>query len=171
MNISQVLLTVTPGPTQPADLESFLQPIAEELNSLAQGFPGVAVAGSATIEPLKAYVLQFTTDMPAGDKLMNPTGRNGRCPNRFRDFSGVLWGTHYYFPPVHPSTGATLFSINASGVQRRPNTSFVDHAAVLEKAIDDGRSAQYISPLATESGCDSCVSVWACNELCRATNS
>lgn len=99
--MSQVLLTVTPGPKQPADLGSFLRPIAEEQRSPVQGFPGVTVAGSATIETVKAYVLQFTTDMPAGDKLMNRTGHNRRCKTWFRDFSGVLWGTHYYFPPVH----------------------------------------------------------------------
>lgn len=38
-NSSQDLLTRTPGPTQPIDLESFLRPIARELNSSHRVFP------------------------------------------------------------------------------------------------------------------------------------
>lgn len=41
--VSQMLLTFTPGPKQPVDLDSFLRPIADELNVLAVGIDGVDV--------------------------------------------------------------------------------------------------------------------------------
>jgi len=38
---------------------------------------------------LRAFVLQFTTDMPGGDKLLNAKGCGSIHPGRFRDFMGV----------------------------------------------------------------------------------
>lgn len=151
-NISQVLLTITPGPKQPVDLESFMRPIADELSSLSRGISGVRVAGSTELQTLTGFALQFTTDMPAGTKVSNTSGHNGRCPNRFRAFNGVLWGSHYYFPPVHPSSGVTLFSIAASGAARRPQTWLQDQAAVVEQAQRDKRSAQHIAEIAKQTG-------------------
>ena len=52
-------------------LESFLHPIAAELNGLAAGVSGVTVAGNEEPELVRAFVIQLTTDMPAGDKLLN----------------------------------------------------------------------------------------------------
>lgn len=87
--VSQVLLTITPGPKQPVDLDSFLRPIAGELDDLAAGIDGVSVAGSDSLPTLSAFTILCTTDMPGGDKLANATGHNGRCTNRFRSFHGV----------------------------------------------------------------------------------
>jgi len=42
--VSQLILGITPGPGQPADVESFFHPIAEELNTLATRVSGVTVA-------------------------------------------------------------------------------------------------------------------------------
>jgi len=61
-NKYQLLLAVTPGPRQPVDLESFLHPIAGELNELAKKIPGLLVDNSATPQVLRAGVLNFTTD-------------------------------------------------------------------------------------------------------------
>jgi len=52
-------------------LESFLHPIAEELNVLAAGMSRVTVPGFSEPQVVQAFVPQFTTDMPAGDKLLN----------------------------------------------------------------------------------------------------
>jgi len=76
----QLVLGSTPGPGQPADLESFLHPIAEELSNLAGGVSGVTVAAFSEPEVVRAFVIQFTTDMPAGDKLINAIGANGEYP-------------------------------------------------------------------------------------------
>ena len=58
------------------DLESFFYPIAEELNELAKGVPGLMVAGSTTPQVLTAAVLTFTTGQPSGDKLAQFKGIN-----------------------------------------------------------------------------------------------
>jgi len=50
---------------------------------------GVAVAGYDEHQLVRAFVFQFTTDMPGGDKLLNAIGGNGENPGRFRLFSGV----------------------------------------------------------------------------------
>jgi len=51
---------------------------------MAKGIDGIKVAGRDGTSTLHAYVLQFTTDMPGGDKLLNAKGHNGQCPGRFR---------------------------------------------------------------------------------------
>lgn len=60
------------------------------------------VAGSTQTRKLRAFQLQWTTDMPGGDKLGCATGHNGFKPNRFRDFHGVFHKTHMHFPPRDP---------------------------------------------------------------------
>jgi len=67
--VSQVFLGITRGPGQQADLESLLHPIAEELNALATGLSGVSVAGFAEPPMAQAFVIHFTTYVPAGDEL------------------------------------------------------------------------------------------------------
>ena len=97
--MSQLILGITPGRSQPADLESFLHPIAEELDVLAAGESGVNVTGFPESQVVRAFVVQFTTDMPAGDKLLNAIGGNGEYPGRFRLFCGVWLNRRYYYPP------------------------------------------------------------------------
>jgi len=95
--VSQLILGITPGPGQPADLEYFLHPIAEELNALAAGVSGVSVTGFAEPQVVHAFVMQFTTDMPAGNKLLNAIGGNGEYPGRFRIISGVRNKSRCYY--------------------------------------------------------------------------
>jgi len=97
--VSKLIVGTTPGPGQPADLESFLSPIAEELNALAAGVSGVSVTGFAEPQVVHALVIQFTADMLAGYKLVNATGGNGEYPGRFQIFSGVRNKSRYYYPP------------------------------------------------------------------------
>lgn len=157
--VAQLLLCVTPGPRQPHDLESFMHAIAEELNILAAGVGGVAVAGAPTAQVLHAYVLQFTTDMPAGDKLLNMTGHNGARPNRDRDFTGVRHGSHYYFPPVDPRTKLRLFSIRGPPTAPRSATTLAAGAAAVHSTRASGRSRASIQALTMRLGVKS-HSLW-----------
>ena len=59
----------------------------------------MTVAGFSELQVVQAFVLQFTTDMPAGDKLLNAIGANGEHPVRFRDFAGVWHKRRYSYPP------------------------------------------------------------------------
>ena len=86
--MSQLILGITPGPGQHAELDSSLHPVAEELNNLVAGVSGVTVAGFSEPQILRVLVVQFTGDMPAGDKLLNAIGGNGEYPGGFRIFAG-----------------------------------------------------------------------------------
>jgi len=67
-------------------VDSFLHPISKELNELAAGVFGVTVAGFPDPQVVHAFVVQFTTDMPAGDKLLKALSSNGECGRRFPRF-------------------------------------------------------------------------------------
>ena len=66
------------------------------------GVAGVTVAGYTKPPVVRALVIQFTTDMPAGDKLLNAIGGNGESPGRCRLFSGVHLKRQYSYPPYAP---------------------------------------------------------------------
>ena len=113
---SNKIIDITPGPGQPVYLESFLHPIAKELNVLVAGVSGVTVAGFSEPQVVQAFVLQFNTDMPSGDKLLNAIGWNGEHPSRFRDFAGFWHKRRYYYPPYArdgppPSKHTRCFSV------------------------------------------------------------
>ena len=152
-NIAQFILAVTPGPRQPADLESFLHPIAEELDQLAQGISGVKVAGRETTSVLRAFVLQFTTDMPGGDKLLNAKGCGSIHPGRFRVFMGVRLKNRYCYPPVHPANKKRrLFSVQGPSSQERSATSLAAAAEEVEAARRAGNTKKAVNDLAVRSG-------------------
>ena len=94
---SQLLVTVTPGPKEPKDLESFLHPVMEELNLLARGVPGFKVAGLDGPQQVRVLLLQLTSDMAGGNKMTGMKGSNGRQPGRFQNFHGVwVEGSNHY---------------------------------------------------------------------------
>jgi len=133
-NVSQLILCVTPGPKQPADLESFLHPVVEELNQLGQEIPGVKIAGMEGEHTIRAAFLQVTGDMPAVDKIINAKGHNGRSPDRNRKFQGIQFvNNKYYFPPRHPTSQATLFNIRGNQARRTP-TSLATDVRTVEQA-------------------------------------
>jgi len=67
----------TPGPREPVNLDSFLELLMEELNTLAAGVVGVNVHGMEDTLTLRAFCLQVTTDMQAGHKITHMTGQGG----------------------------------------------------------------------------------------------
>jgi len=150
--VSQRVLCVTPGPNAPADLESFLHPIAAQLDVLAAGIGGVTVACSDWTQVLRAYVLQYTSDMPGGDKMLNAKGHNARRPNRCRPFKGVHDGKVYRYPPVNPFTKKRLFSIHGAVLMRRTAASAWDDAVPIEAARQELKSQEVVNAIAVHSG-------------------
>jgi len=154
--VSQFVLGSTPGPGQPADLESFLHPIAEELNALAAGVAGITVAGCAGPQVVRAFVIQFTTDMPAGDKLINAIGGNGENPGRFRLFSGVWHKTRYYYPPYDPCdpppSKCRRFDAMGNSTPRRTAASIAVGVVKVEDARRDGKSKAAVRTIARQEG-------------------
>jgi len=84
--VLHVILGITAGQGKPVGVDSFLHPISKELNELAAGVLGVTVAGFPDPQVVHAFVMQFTTDMPAGDKLLKALSSNGECGRRFPRF-------------------------------------------------------------------------------------
>ena len=154
--VSQLILGVTPGPGQPADLDSFLHLIAEELNALAAGVSGVDVAGYTEPQTVHAFVIQFTTDMPGGDKLLNAIGGNGEHPGRFRLFRGVWYKRRYYYHPYAPDdpppSKRPRFDVSGNSTPRRTVASISASVARVEAACQEGRSKIVVSNLAQKEG-------------------
>lgn len=97
-------LGVIPGPKKPADMDSFLIPLAEELFQLAAGVRAYdTLSGSTFI--LRAFLLIIFGDFPAVSMLMKMKGVNGISPCRSCKIKaepipsdGNRTGT-YYVPP------------------------------------------------------------------------
>jgi len=122
-----LLLAVPPGPRQPVDLESFLHPIAEALNRLAKGVPGLIVANSATPQVLRAGVLNFTTDQPGGDMLMNAKGVNSYVYNRLRIFEASTTpqaAMSNIYPEILPRVGRTRSFLRCTTAQYRAGLQY-----------------------------------------------
>lgn len=120
--------------------------------TLACGFCGVPVAGLTIAQTLCAYVLQFSTDMHRGDKVLSVTGPDGAYFNSYRDFSRVLYHRRYYFLPENPLTGARLYFINRYGTSRRSAASIAASVAAVEAARKAGESEITIKRLASQTG-------------------
>jgi len=73
-NSTQIIQAVTPGPRKPVGLEYCLHPNSAEFDLLEKANIGVKVMGSDGTSVLRAFVLQFTFDIPGGDKLLNAKG-------------------------------------------------------------------------------------------------
>jgi len=147
-NKHQLFLAITPSPRQSVDLESFLHPIAEELNDLAKRVPGIIVAYLATPQVLRAGVLNFTADKQGGDKLYHAKGVNSYVYDRGRQFEGVYVArsSHVYYPPRDSNLGRAnkkFFAEYNCTAPRRTAEAIAEDAADVENARADGRTAHY----------------------------
>jgi len=154
--VSHLILAITPGPGQPADLESFLHPIAEELNALAAGVSGISVTGFAEPQVVHELVVQFTTDIPAGDKLLDAIGGSGEYPGRFLMFSGLRNKSRYYYTPHAPGdpplSKRRRFLITGDTTPRRTAASVSASATKVETARQEGHSKAAVRKLAQKEG-------------------
>jgi len=110
------------------------------------------VAFSDRTHVLLAYVLQFTSDMPRGDKVLNAKGHNARFPNRYHPFEGVHDGNVYQYPPVDPTTKKRLFSVEGAALERRTATSIWADAVRVETARQVGKSQVAVNAIDVKKG-------------------
>jgi len=150
----QLLLVVTPGPKQLVDFDSFVHPIAEELNELAKGIPGLIVPISPNPVLLRGGILNFRTDRPGGDKISGFKGVNSYIYIRLRTFKGIYLpaNCHVYYPPMDPTSGNPLFQVYSCTAPRRTAETIAASAAEVEDARAEGRSAAFHTRLEQESG-------------------
>ena len=101
-------LGVIPGPKKPADVDSFLIPLAEELFQLAAGVKAYDVLSSSHFN-LRAFLLVVFGDFPAVSMLMKMKGVNSISPCRSCKVNAVsIPGEKkrtYYVPPSIDLTG------------------------------------------------------------------
>jgi hypothetical protein len=130
-------LGVVPGPTKPADLDSFLYPMVEEFKCLQRGVRTPCGLGNSIL--LRAYIVTVTADMPARDSLMGLAGYNSRhfcnyCTARgctaSSEASAGGGGKHMYCPLVPPQD-----------VPQAPDWLSYDPAALSMRNEADDRSA------------------------------
>lgn len=153
---SQVIVGITSNPAQPADMESFLHPIANELNALAAGVSGLEVAGYPDPQVMFAFVVQFTTDMPAGDKLLNAVGTNGERPGKLRDFAGFRAHHRFWYPPYQPlydpsnppPSKRRRLDVQGDATPRRTAASMAGSVSRVENARRAGQSQSAVRALA-----------------------
>jgi hypothetical protein len=74
-----ICVRVTPGPKWPADLNSFLQPLIEELLELTHGVSAVDTHKSKLFA-LQAYLIDVFGDIPVMTKLLEFISHNGCFP-------------------------------------------------------------------------------------------
>jgi len=154
----QLLVTVTPGPKDPKDLESFLHSVMEELNLLARGVPGFKVAGVHGPQEVRVILLQLTSDMPGGNQMTGMKGSNGRQPSRFQELHGV-WvegSNHYHLPDKDPSdkpaSRAKFFDIKDHNKNRRTASSRTEAVHIIEAARLQNRSKTFVERLMRDRG-------------------
>lgn len=121
-------LGVIPGPNKPADMDSFLIPLVEELFQLAAGVKAYDVlSGSPFL--LRAFLLIVFGDFPAVSMLMKMKGVNAIVPCRSCKIKAVPIPTDrgrtgtYYVPP----------SVDLAGLGRSHN-EIMAQADLVDKA-------------------------------------
>jgi len=127
-------LGVIPGPNKPADIDSFLIPLAEELFQLAAGVETYDVLSNSRFK-LRAFLLLVFGDFPAVSMLMKMKGVNGISPCRSCKIKAVPVPTDngrtgtYYVPPFVDLTG-----LGRSHEEMMAQADLVDKASTKAEA-------------------------------------
>jgi len=105
---------VIPGPRTPKNMSSYLIPLVDELQTLAQG---VAAYDSVKRESfaLRAYLIVVFGDMPAMAKLMNMKGSDGKSPCRACNIKGYRDhrpGVTTHYTPLHRTDRVSYDPLN-----------------------------------------------------------
>ncbi|KAB5587954.1 hypothetical protein CTheo_8605 [Ceratobasidium theobromae] len=101
-----ICVGVVPGPHSPRDLNSFLQPLVEELVELAKGVKAVDILCEAVFS-LCAHLIDTFGDIPALTKILEFLGHNAHFPCCFCEIMAIpghsaKGGSHLYCPPYQP---------------------------------------------------------------------
>ena len=125
-------LGVIPGPNKPADMDSFLVPLAEELFQLAGGVKAYDSISRSHFN-LRAFLLMVFGDFPAVSMLMKMKGVNGISPCRSCKIHAVPIPREknrtYYVPPSTNLTG-----LSQSHAELMAQAELVDKASTKAEA-------------------------------------
>jgi len=119
-------LGLTPGPKQPQDLDSFLQPLYKELKHLEEGRVKAYDVLNNEEFTLKAYVFLITGDTPGVSKLMKLSGHNAKRPCRACKIQGT--------PHI---TRVTIKRGNRSGTERNMTQYYYPFSVEVDDDWED----------------------------------
>ncbi|QRV81791.1 Transposase family Tnp2 protein [Ceratobasidium sp. AG-Ba] len=130
-------LGVIPGPNEPTELDTFFEPLVDELEQLARGVPAF---DGAQMRPfcLRAHLLACFGDMPAVAKMMCMKGVNGKHPCRACKIVGIraAGSNTNYVPLSRPyaahDEGPRLY--DPLNLPRRTHIEFLRSALRVEKS-------------------------------------
>ncbi|CAE6442787.1 unnamed protein product [Rhizoctonia solani] len=145
---NMICVGVIPGPQCPADINSFLQPLIDELRELAHGVAAVD-ANQHKLFALRAHLLTIFGDIPALTKILEFIGHNGCLPCRFCLMPTVPGptsggGSHRYCP-LHQPNG---FQMDPLNLPLREHDDCIQTGLKVLKAKHEAERKR----LATESG-------------------
>ncbi|KAF8685506.1 Transposase family tnp2 [Rhizoctonia solani] len=145
---NMICVGVIPGPKCPSNINSFLQPLIDELRDLARGVAAVDV-NQHQLFALCAHLLIIFGDIPALTKILKFVGHNGCLPCQFCLMPTVpgptLGGGSHCYCPLHQPNGFQMDPLNLP--LRKHNQCTATGLKVL-KAKNTAEQKQ----LATESG-------------------
>ena len=127
-------LSVIPGPKKPADMDSFLAPLTEELFKLAAGVRTYDALSQSHFN-LCAFLLIIFNDFPAVSMLMKMKGVNGISPCRSCKIKAIPIPTDnnctgtYYVP-----LSTNIAGLGRSHGELMAQTDLVDKASTKEEA-------------------------------------
>lgn len=98
------VVAMIPGPSAPKDIDSFIQPVLEELRYLERGFRIYDSHTDQVVNGVKAFLVLASGDMKFLEKLFHCAGSSGKKCCRFCNLVGVrsFPAKKYYYPLLHP---------------------------------------------------------------------
>ncbi|CEL58469.1 hypothetical protein RSOLAG1IB_12138 [Rhizoctonia solani AG-1 IB] len=145
---NMICVGVIPGPQCPNDINSFLQPLIDELRELARGVAAVDV-NQRKLFSLRAHPLTIFGDIPALTKVLEFIGHNGCFPCRFCLMPTVpgptSGGGFHRYCPLHQPNGFRMDPLN---LPLREHDDTIKTGLKVLKAKNEAERKQ----LATESG-------------------
>lgn len=140
-----ILCGIMPGPRQPKDLDTFLQPLLEELLQLQDGIDCFDGFRKDNFQ-LRAHLLPICGDMPAIAKIGGLKGHNSMCPCRYCEIRGIrpAKSTHYYYPLNKPRDGQdhNRPDIDPYALPRRTHERMMEIGEILHHL--DGKEKEHI---------------------------
>ncbi|QRV91965.1 Transposase family Tnp2 protein [Ceratobasidium sp. AG-Ba] len=129
-------LGVIPGPKEPKDPGSFLQPLIDKLEELAAGVPAW---DSINKRPfcLRAYLIACFGDMPAVAKLMCMKGPGGKQPCRACNILGTQHPNGKYYAALNRPFADNPEPYDPLNLPRRTHCEYLEQATQVRMAALD----------------------------------
>ena len=123
-------LGLSPGPSSPKDMDSFLVPFLDELESLNDGVPAYD-AHTESVFTLKAHLVLITGDSPGIAKILHLKGHISKYPCRCCKLKGTPYNIEYKNKDGKEKSKKQFYFPLA------PPTKFPPHFPEYDKSIYD----------------------------------